>query len=318
TGGKERSVSTHLESRYQESRSQRTKALSESKDSRGGHWKSKSRKQKSSIEEEDLSQPWTCEEADPFTPRICYFELPKKSRMPNKVKTYDRRASECVRIFEFMHGITNPELIKRMHDNIPKSVDEMMRITTTFLRGEVATSNQAQKSTSGMEASGYKGKFKAPPQMTTPIEKRNNNKFCEFHREVGHNTDECMHLKRQIEELIKNGKLSYVIKELKQVPSTAYKMLKFPVLGGILTLQSSRIISLESTMVSLPEARPSDIIQAAEKRIKVAIHLEYPEQTIAIGLTLTEEGRKAYVTYLDTTLMYLLGNRQIWQVFRDT
>nr|GEU30298.1 hypothetical protein [Tanacetum cinerariifolium] len=43
----------------------------------------------SSIEEEDLSQPWTCEEADPFTPRIRYFELPKKSRMPNNVKTYD-------------------------------------------------------------------------------------------------------------------------------------------------------------------------------------------------------------------------------------
>ncbi|GJZ25356.1 hypothetical protein Tco_0569609 [Tanacetum coccineum] len=46
--------------------------------------------------------------------------------------------------------------------------------------------------------------------MTTPVEKRNNNKFCEFHGEVGHNTDECMHLRRQIEELIKNGKLSHI------------------------------------------------------------------------------------------------------------
>ncbi|GJX41246.1 hypothetical protein Tco_0256236 [Tanacetum coccineum] len=45
--------------------------------------------------------------------------------------------------------------------------------------------------------------------MTTPVEKRNNNKFCEFHGDVGHNTDECMHLKRQIEELIKAGTLSY-------------------------------------------------------------------------------------------------------------
>ncbi|GKG04506.1 hypothetical protein Tco_0314893 [Tanacetum coccineum] len=52
--------------------------------------------------------------------------------------------------------------------------------------------------------------------MTTLVEKRNNNKFCEFHGEVGHNTDECMHMRRQIEELIKNGKLSHVIKELKQ------------------------------------------------------------------------------------------------------
>ncbi|GKD67976.1 hypothetical protein Tco_1322066 [Tanacetum coccineum] len=44
-----------------------------------------------------------------------------------------------------MHGITNPELIKRLHDKIPKSVDEMMRITTSFLRGEVAAGNQERK-----------------------------------------------------------------------------------------------------------------------------------------------------------------------------
>ncbi|GKA79546.1 reverse transcriptase domain-containing protein [Tanacetum coccineum] len=43
--------------------------------------------------------------------------------------------------------------------------------------------------------------------MTTPVEKRNNRKFCEFHGEVGNNTDECMHLKRQIKELLKAGKL---------------------------------------------------------------------------------------------------------------
>ncbi|GJV23269.1 reverse transcriptase domain-containing protein [Tanacetum coccineum] len=35
-----------------------------------------------------------------------------------------------------------------------------------------------------------KGKFKPPPPMTTPVEKRNASKFCEFHGEVGHTTDE--------------------------------------------------------------------------------------------------------------------------------
>ncbi|GJS50844.1 hypothetical protein Tco_0624206 [Tanacetum coccineum] len=52
--------------------------------------------------------------------------------------------------------------------------------------------------------------------MITPVEKRNASKFCEFHREVGHTTDECMHLKRQIEEMLKAGKLSHLIKEWKQ------------------------------------------------------------------------------------------------------
>ncbi|GJZ19428.1 reverse transcriptase domain-containing protein [Tanacetum coccineum] len=52
--------------------------------------------------------------------------------------------------------------------------------------------------------------------MTTPVEKRNAGKFCEFYGEVGHTTDECMHLKKQIEEMLKAEKLSYLIKELKQ------------------------------------------------------------------------------------------------------
>ncbi|GJX03141.1 reverse transcriptase domain-containing protein [Tanacetum coccineum] len=222
------------------------KSLSESKDSGGGHWKSRSKKKKSNGKEDDLSQPWVCEEIDPFTPRICYFDFPK-TRMPNHIKTYDRSkdpddhlkifqaaakterwamptwcymfnstltgntrvwfddlpgksidsygdlkkaflenylhqkkcikdpieihnikqrdgestedfvkrykleimdvkgAPECIRISRFVHGITNPELIKRLHDKIPKIVDEIMRVTTSFLRGEVAASNHDRK-----------------------------------------------------------------------------------------------------------------------------------------------------------------------------
>ncbi|GKG27594.1 hypothetical protein Tco_0405921, partial [Tanacetum coccineum] len=50
---------------------------------------------------------------------------------------------------------------------------------------------------------------------------------------------------------------------------------------------------MECMMVSGLEAQPSDVIQAMEERIKVVIHSEYPEQTIAIGSTQTKEGRKA-------------------------
>nr|GEX14673.1 reverse transcriptase domain-containing protein [Tanacetum cinerariifolium] len=159
-----------------------------------------------SIEEDDLSQPWVCEETNAFTPRIRYFDFPK-TQMPSHVKTYDgsedledhlkifqaaaktkrwamptwchmfnftltknkkcikdpvknrnikQRDGEsteefvrryklecrdvngdpgCMKISGFMHGITSTELIKRLHDKIPKSADKMMRVTTTFLRG---------------------------------------------------------------------------------------------------------------------------------------------------------------------------------------
>ncbi|GJR55338.1 hypothetical protein Tco_1405859 [Tanacetum coccineum] len=60
-----------------------------------------------------------------------------------KLKCRDvKGALECMKIFGFMHGITNPELIKRLHDKIPKSVDKMMRVTTAFLREEVVASNR--------------------------------------------------------------------------------------------------------------------------------------------------------------------------------
>ncbi|GJU79929.1 reverse transcriptase domain-containing protein [Tanacetum coccineum] len=393
-------------------------------------------------------------------------------------------APECMKISEFMHGITHPELIKRLYEKIPRSMDEMYRVTTSFLQGEVAAFSYSRKKApapwrqpeEGNKPNfkkGFKnkqrsdrkpdrfslltktpkeifalekGKFKAPPPMVTPVEKRDPNKYCEFHADTGHSTDECMQLRKQIDEMIKSGKLSQFIKELKQndkpktqkkgetagkdkplailmiqpwervakqritqsfspetvisfpslgeedgtegpmiieaeigghfvhriyvdggassevlyehcfvrlrpeirsqmipattsligfsgetiwpigqisllvkigdeehstsawmnfmvirspsqhngiigrtgirkirvVPSTAHGMLKFPVKGGTVTIRSSRVIPMECAMISGPNTQHPVTSQVLEEKIKVAIHPEYPEQTIAI------------------------------------
>ncbi|GJZ77570.1 reverse transcriptase domain-containing protein [Tanacetum coccineum] len=353
---------TEVETRRHQQRqtpSRTTIQYSESEDSEGGHWKSRSRRQKSNTYEDDLYQPWTCEERNPFTLRIRHFCLPR-TRMPSHVKTYDgsgdpedhlklfqsaaktegwamptwchmfnstltgnarvwfdklpkesidsyedlrtafrenylqqtkhikdpveihhikqrdgestedfmerykaevldvEGAPECMRISGFMHGITHPGLIKRLYERIPRSVDEMYRMTTSFLQGEVAAlSHGRRKASSSWKPSeggdkptfkkGFKnkqrpdrkpdrfslltktpkeifalekGKFKAPPPMVTPVEKRDPSKYCEFHSDTGHNTNECMQLRKQIDEMIKAGKLSQFIKELKQNDKT--------------------------------------------------------------------------------------------------
>ncbi|GJX76174.1 hypothetical protein Tco_0322985 [Tanacetum coccineum] len=51
-----------------------------------------------------------------------------------------------------------------------------------------------------------KGKFKAPPPMVTRAEKMDPNKYCEFHADTSYSTDECMQLRKQIDEMIKAGK----------------------------------------------------------------------------------------------------------------
>nr|GEV39821.1 reverse transcriptase domain-containing protein [Tanacetum cinerariifolium] len=59
-------------------------------------------------------------------------------------------------------------------------------------------------------------KFKAQPPMTGLAENRNKNKFFEFYGDKGHNRNECIHLKKQIEEAVKSGQLSHLVKEIKQ------------------------------------------------------------------------------------------------------
>nr|GEX64021.1 hypothetical protein [Tanacetum cinerariifolium] len=109
-------------------------------------------------------------------------------------------APECMRISRFMHGVNNLELKKCLNEYVPKKIEEMMITTTAFIRGEViATSKKKGRGSSRFTPLTRKpkeiltaevGKFQPPPPMVTPVEKRNNNKFCDFHNDKGHSTDE--------------------------------------------------------------------------------------------------------------------------------
>ncbi|GFZ18564.1 hypothetical protein Acr_27g0003030 [Actinidia rufa] len=48
---------------------------------------------------------------------------------------------------------------------------------------------------------------KWPEKIKTDPQKRNRNKYCEFHRDHGHNTEDCFQLREQIADLIKRGYL---------------------------------------------------------------------------------------------------------------
>nr|GEV15875.1 reverse transcriptase domain-containing protein [Tanacetum cinerariifolium] len=160
---------------------------------------------------------------------------------------------ECMWISGFIHGVNNPELTKHLNEHVPKTMERMMITTTAFIRGKADAASKKKghaswkahdhskrqnsdkrsdfrgHSREGRESNRFTpltrtpkeilaaeaGKFQPPSPMVTPVEKRSNNKFCDFHKDKGHSTDECMQLKKQIEELVRAGKLSHLIKEIK-------------------------------------------------------------------------------------------------------
>ncbi|GJY52753.1 hypothetical protein Tco_0444417 [Tanacetum coccineum] len=96
-GRKEQSASTRSDSRHQGSHEKETEVqprkhhhifiigqclpgtgdIRRCERQRASVWKSKSRRHMSNTYEDDLSQPWTCEERNPFTPRIRHFNFPR-------------------------------------------------------------------------------------------------------------------------------------------------------------------------------------------------------------------------------------------------
>nr|GEX62645.1 reverse transcriptase domain-containing protein [Tanacetum cinerariifolium] len=133
-------------------------------------------------------------------------------------------APECMRMSGFMHGINKPELTKRLNERVPKTMVEMMIATTAFIRGEAVA------------ASKKKGHVSWKPQDQS---KRHTDKRPDF---CGHSRDErganrftpltrtpkeilaaeankfqpSPPMVTPIEELVRAGKLSHLIKEIKQ------------------------------------------------------------------------------------------------------
>ena len=77
--------------------------------------------------------------------------------------------------------------------------------------------------------------LKWPEKMKGDPNKRNKNKYCRFHRDHGHDTDECFDLKQQIENLIRQGKLRHFVGRDHKDEKLKAKMeeLSQPLLGEI-------------------------------------------------------------------------------------
>ncbi|GJR86383.1 hypothetical protein Tco_0210394 [Tanacetum coccineum] len=58
--------------------------------------------------------------------------------------------------------------------------------------------------------------FPPSPPLIGTLEKQNLNKFYDYHGVGVHNTNDCYHLKKQLEEVAASGKLAYLVKDIRR------------------------------------------------------------------------------------------------------
>nr|GEZ99947.1 reverse transcriptase domain-containing protein [Tanacetum cinerariifolium] len=231
-------------------------------------------------------------------------------------------APGCLKISGFMHGSTNLELIKRLHDKVQKSVDEMMRVTTAFpeVRWRLLVANERSHYRHGNSK-------KLDRSKTSRREALGTNKGQSESR-IGEEdgTEGSIIIKAEmgghfVHRMYVNGGSSlkilyehcfnrFRLKVRSQMVPTTTPLVGFSgeiiwPLGQISLLvkigdeEHSTSALMNFMVVRSPSPyngiirRPGPVInQVTEEKIQVGIHPEYPEQTIVICSTLTEERQK--------------------------
>nr|GEU64907.1 hypothetical protein [Tanacetum cinerariifolium] len=131
-------------------------------------------------------------------------------------------APECMRIFRFMHGVNNPKLTKRLNEHVPKTMEEMMITTTAFIRGEVTAAGKKKGHTSWRTQDQLKwhASEKRSDFRDQLREGRGSSRFTPLTRTpkeiLAAEAKEFQPPPPMIEELVRAGKLSHLIKEIKQ------------------------------------------------------------------------------------------------------
>ncbi|GJU45789.1 hypothetical protein Tco_1203055 [Tanacetum coccineum] len=134
------------------------------------------------------------------------------------------RLHEKQRIFGFVDGLKTRNLVDFLSIDLPTTYKGLMEKTYTWIEAmEVATIGatsdykevltSSTKSPRKILATKKEAKaFEQSPRMVRNRRSRNMFKYCHFHKDHRHETNQCREFKHQIEEAIKSRKLALLVK----------------------------------------------------------------------------------------------------------
>ncbi|KAL5571243.1 hypothetical protein UlMin_020840 [Ulmus minor] len=109
--------------------------------------------------------------------------------------------------------VSYPELITEIRRHI--DAEKASNLDASKLSQDILLGGGKRKMDSQAEHCGI---FNYPPGIRTPSNKRDNTKYCRFHRDTGHTTEECRVLKDEVERLIQRGQLREYVRGANQQP----------------------------------------------------------------------------------------------------
>ncbi|GJX06006.1 reverse transcriptase domain-containing protein [Tanacetum coccineum] len=148
------------------------------------------------------------------------------------------------RISGFVHDLRTRSLVEHLSTDLLSTYKGLMEKTYTWIEArEVATNRTpnfkgktlkdredplgtiTEDRKAGIEKAAKS--FEHPPHMFGSRRSRDMSKYFHFHEYHGHDTNDCFQLRNQIEEAVKSGQLSHLMKGIKKERDESYMKNKF-------------------------------------------------------------------------------------------
>ncbi|XP_074346625.1 uncharacterized protein LOC141685422 [Apium graveolens] len=153
--------------------------------------------------------------------------------------------------------------------------------------------------------------------MKVPNYKKNPNKYCNYHRDKGHNINKCYHLKKLIERMIKEAKLNQFVRDLKDRlgPKNNQEEPEAEELGRRERIRGKvKIISGGSEL-------DRDSKAAKKKYARQVYNLyQFGQEKPHMPMTFSTEDYEDFIRPHEDPLIInpLIGQTNIWEVLVDT
>nr|GEV46457.1 reverse transcriptase domain-containing protein [Tanacetum cinerariifolium] len=134
---------------------------------------------------------------------------------------YIQGVPEVMQISAFMSNSKCPELARRFANQVPQTITEMMKRVDDFVKSKKAF--KSTKLPRGSNRRGDRGRrtrdfiprLPPPPSLVGTSKRENLDRYCDYHGEKGHYTNDCFQLKKQLEITLKSGKLNHLVKDVR-------------------------------------------------------------------------------------------------------